>query len=100
VDAAIDHDLLNRIQLCFDARHLSAMLSGAFGGLFGHQPAHFLLVLEPPPKPDPNHGEKRNPEDGLDQQRFLKSEDVDDAVTHINLLTARRSIARLGDAIQ
>src|SRR5206468_7048315 len=49
--ATIDHDLLNRIQPCFDARHLSAMLSSAFGGLLGDQPAHSLLVLEPPPKP-------------------------------------------------
>lgn len=100
LDAAIGHDLLNRFQSCFDALHLSAKLYGTFGGLLGDQPTHFLFVLKPPPEPDPNHREKRNPEDGFHQQRFLEGEDVDDAVIHINLLTGRRNIARCGDAIQ
>jgi hypothetical protein len=97
--AAIGHDLLNRLQSCFDALHSSALFYCAFSHLLGHQATHFLFVLKPPPEPDPNHREKGNPEDRFNQQRFLKSEDIDDAVIHINLLTGR-NITRCGDAIQ
>jgi len=44
-------------------------------------------VLEPPTEPDPKHRKGHNPEDSLQQERFLEGEDVDDAVAHINLLT-------------
>jgi hypothetical protein len=54
------------------------MLRGALRRLFGEQPTHFLFVRKPSPEPDPNHREKRDPEDRFDQQRFLVGEDVDD----------------------
>lgn len=87
LDAFMGHSLLNRFQTCFDALHLSSMLCSAFSRLLGDQSTDFLFVLEPPPEPDPNHCEERNPKDRFDQQRFLEGENVDDAVAHISLLT-------------
>lgn len=88
---AIGHDLLDRFQSCFDALNLSAILCGALGRLLGDQPTHFLFVLKPPPEADPYHREEHDSEDRFDQKRFLKRDDVDDAVIHINLLTYTNS---------
>ena len=44
-------------------------------------------MLKPPPEPEPDHREQCNSKGRFDQQRFLEREDVDDAVTHIKLLT-------------
>ena len=84
----------------FDALHLSAILRGPLNHLLGDQPADLLFLLKPPPEPNPDHREDRNPEDSHDQQRFLVGEEFDHAVIHVNLLARCRSIARCGDAIQ
>jgi len=80
---AIAHNLLDRFQPLFDTSEVSSIL-------LGDQPAHPLLVLEPPPEPDPKHRQDDDAEDRLDQQRFLKGENVDDGSGHINLLTRTR----------
>jgi hypothetical protein len=91
--AAIGHKLLNRCQSCFDALYVNAILCRAFSRLLGDQATHFFFVLKPPPEPDPNHREERNPEDRFYQQCFLVGENVDDAVIHINLLICQ-TVAR------
>jgi hypothetical protein len=88
VRACASDELLNRSQSCLHTVHLRPILRGALSCRVGYQPAHSLLVLEPPPKPDPNHRKKCNPKDRFDQQRFLKGEDVDDTVIHSNLRTS------------
>jgi len=82
LDVAIGDNLLKRFQSCFD--------------VFDVQPTDLFFVLKPAPEPDPKHRQEGNPEDGFEQQRFLKGENVDDAVIHIDLLicTDRGNIAR------
>lgn len=79
--AARGHGRFDRLQSCFDALQLSAMLRR----LLGRQTTHLFFVLKPAPEPGPKHREEHDAKGCFDQQRFLEGEDIDNAVLHINL---------------
>jgi hypothetical protein len=58
-------------------------------------------VSEPSPERDPDHREKSNTEDRFYEQRFLVSEDINDAVAHMHSpnLTGGAQYSMTGDAI-
>lgn len=83
--AFIRHASLNAIQARFDALDYGAELSDEFGPVLGDHPTFSFLMLKPSAEADPEHRQKYESKDCLDQQRFLEGEDIDNAVLHINL---------------